>query len=161
MDISIETISIGSFIGAIIVVSVNIWLNQKNRQYDLVKERLTHFYNPINAFLRTKWKPLKDSELKTEYYDFFMELQTKFLENEIYASKELDKVFNNMQSIHTGEYNKYYLEENKSKYKDMREFLTNSPESNLQSKIFKLKEPIEKFIEIFNKDFKKLRNKNF
>ena len=164
MDISIETISIGSFIGAIIVVSVNIWLHQKNRKYDFAKEQLIHLYNPLNAIIKSKRKYLiflkMNSEDKNkyyiEYYDFFLEIKDIYLNNEVYSSLELHTVFYSIHHNHELEYSNYskWSKIEDDILKDISEFeLNHQLDENNDSE---LEQKLNKFIEIFDEDLNQI-----
>ena len=111
----INTLGIGSILGAVIVVTVNIILHQRNRKYDLAKEQLIHLYNPLNALINKKSKYLaflkhnnkKSDQYPTEYYKFFMELQDIYLTNEVYASLNLHAVFHTLHHNYEMEYYNY------------------------------------------------------
>jgi hypothetical protein len=156
MDISIETISIGSFIGAIIVVSVNIWLHQKNRKYDFAKEQLIHLYNPLNAIIKSKRKYLiflkMNSEDKNkyyiEYYNFFLEIKDIYLNNEVYSSLELRTEFYTIHHNHDIEYSLSSKIEDISKVE-----LNHQVDKDGNSK---LEQKLNKFIEIFDEDLNQI-----
>lgn len=118
----INTIGIGGLLGAFLIVSVNIYLHQKNIKQDRLKEQLKNLYNPLNAIIKKKKRYLDlmkntdelNEKYMVEYYDFFLELLDFYLNNEVYASLSLRKKFHSLWDHHDIEFSNY--SQNKNSY---------------------------------------------
>ncbi len=159
MDMSF-VLGIGGLIGAVVVVTANIVLHQKNRKYDLAKEQLIHLYNPLNALINKEAKYLaflkhntKKSDLyPIEYYQFFMKLQDIYLNNEVYASLDLHAAFHTLHHNHEMEYHNYsqWNEAEEDILKGVAKFeLAHRIDEDGYSEI---EQKMNKFIEVLNND---------
>ena len=167
----ILNIGIGAIIGAIITVSVNIYLQQRNLKFDTSKERLKNLYNPLNAVIKEKHKYLyilkydEDNfeKFAVEYYNFFLELRKIYFKNEVYSSKELRISFHTLEHNHFLEY---------SNYSQKKSFNSNSKEEIYkQVALFELghkineennsqiEQSLDKFIDVISSDIFKINKK--
>jgi hypothetical protein len=161
--VDINSIGIGAILGAIIVVSVNLYLNSKSLSYDIAKEQLQNLYNPLNAFIENnkiylEVLKMKDDDFEKfaiEYFKFFLKLRDLYLNNEVYASSELKAIFNTLNVNLKTEFYNYSSYKNNSLLKE---------EVYNQIALFELKHQIDengyseierhlnKFIEVLDND---------
>ncbi len=84
---------------ALIVALINLYSFWKNRKKKEAEKRLKNLYYPLHSILTKKNKYINKQtdeafeKFAIEYYRFFLELQGRYLENEICASNKLKKAF--------------------------------------------------------------------
>ena len=163
MDINI--LGVGAVIGATVVAGTNLYIFNKNRKRDELKERLKNLYYPLYAMIAKKKKYFAflkmrpDEEFEkfaVEYYKFFLELRDLYLDNKIYESLELRRAFHISVHNHKLESNVYYKESSSEE-----ELIKNTALFELKHKIdedglSELERNMEKIIEVINDDISKL-----
>ena len=93
MDIG--TIGVGAIIGSVIVVGTNLFIAQKNRKRDEIKERLEKLYLPMKRVVQ---KP----NAMDNGYETFLELEKLYAEYEHLAAPKLgDTIDDIIQSYHS------------------------------------------------------------
>ena len=99
---SIEDILIFVLLIAIILASINLYTYWKKRKNDEAKKRLSRLYYPLHSILAKKNKyvlPLKTAPHESfetfaiEYYKIFLELQKRYLDNQICETGRLSTAF--------------------------------------------------------------------
>ncbi len=100
----------GSIIGASIVATVNLGIFQLNRYKDEKKERLRSLYYPLQAIIDKKYKTVRlmkrhfsqnFESFSIAYYKFFLELRDIYLDNRVYATRELNIAFHKILHNHS------------------------------------------------------------
>ena len=155
----------GSIIGASIVAAVNLGIFQLNRYKDEKKERLQNLYYPLQAIIDKKYKTVQlmkrhfsqDFEsFSVAYYKFFLELRDTYLDNRVYATKELNIAFHKILHNHEIESLNYsdWTSNADDLLKDLALFELKHQKND--EDMSELERNVEKVIEMINKDISKL-----
>lgn len=162
--IDINLIGIGAITGALVVAGTNLYIFNKNRKNDQVKEQLKNLYNPLNAQIEKKFHYLTFLKMRavtgdvqfeqfaSEYYELFLSLRDIYLENEVFGSLKLQRAYHSLSHYHEVEYYNAYKdnlsEENIIKKVAIFEMQHNPNSDGLSE----FEQKLEQFIEIVKED---------
>ncbi len=103
-------------IGGVIGFFVNVILIKVKNKDEFRKERLKNLYYPLQAIIEKRYKTVlrmkghfsQDFEsFAIAYYKFFLDLRDIYLDNKVYATKELNIAFHKILHNHVIEYLNY------------------------------------------------------
>lgn len=164
--IDLNSIGIGAIIGSCVVVLVNIYLHQKNIKYDRAKEQLKNLYNPLNKIINKNKKYLDFLKLREEsfqkfseeYYTFFLELREIYLDNEVYASIDLQRAFHSLLHNHELEFYNYSRNIDNTEDINKKVALFHLKHRVNENRNSEFENKLEKVIEVIFNDISKIYN---